>query len=261
MGLVKTHALPTRIIARLDVKKPNVVKGIHLEGLRIVGSPGELVGKYQSEGIDELVFIDSVASLYQRNTVFDVISDVAERIRIPFTVGGGIKSIDDISKLLYCGADKVLINTGAVENPSLLTKAANKFGSQCVVLSIEAKKVSDDNWVVYVDNGRENTQLDVIDWVEKVEELGVGEIFLTSIDKDGTRSGFDIELCRKVIESCKMPVVVSGGAGELVHIEEVIVNCNPSGIGLGAMLHYEIYNIDKIKGYLQSKGIFVRPVS
>ena len=254
-------SLPLRIIARLDVKKPNVVKGIHLEGLRIIGSPEQLAIKYQDQGIDELIFIDSVASLYQRNTVFDVIENVAENLRIPFTVGGGVKTIEHINKLLYKGADKVLMNTGAIMHPEIVEQAARNFGSQCVVVSIEAKKVSQGKWIAYTDNGRENTGLDVIEWVKKVEQLGAGEIFLTSIDQDGTQKGFDINLCTKVTNMVNLPVILSGGAGVKQHIIEVLKSCDSDGIAIGSMLHYNKNTVGEIKNFLSANDISVRPVA
>lgn len=258
--LQELSPLPIRIISRLDVKKPNVVKGIHLEGLRIVGAPDQLAVRYQEQGVDEMVFIDCVASLYQRNTVFDVIEGVAERLRIPFTVGGGIKSIDEITHLLYRGADKVLLNTAAVNDPKLITDAALKFGSQCVVVSVEAKGKASGGWVAYVDNGRENTGLDVIDWVKRAEELGAGEIFLTSIDRDGMRKGFDIPLCSSVINSVNIPVIVSGGAGKPEDVKEVIDACCPSGVALGSAIHYGQFSVSDVKDYLEEERIPVRNI-
>jgi len=253
--------LPVRVIARLDVKKPNVVKGINLEGLRIVGDPETLAENYQNQGVDELVFIDSVASLYKRNTVFEVIENVAKRLRIPFTVGGGIDSIEGISTLLNKGADKVLINTAAVNNPDLIKEAAKVFGSQCLVISIEAKYNKNTNkWIAYTDNGRENTGIDVFKWVREVEALGAGEIFITSVDNDGMQKGFDIDLCRKVLGLTKLPVIVSGGAGCLDDILEVVRSCSTSGVALGSLLHYKKTNMKQIKSFLSSHSVNVRPV-
>lgn len=252
--------LPVRIISRLDVKKPNVVKGINLEGLRIIGSPEELALKYQQQGADELVFIDCVASLYQRNTVFDVIENVAERLRIPFTVGGGIDSVDSMSTLLYKGADKVLMNTAAVKNPELIEEAARKFGSQCVVISIEAKLDSRaGKWLVYIDNGRENTGIDVCEWIQEIEKLAAGEIFLTSVDRDGMQKGFDLDLCRSVMELVRIPVVVSGGAGTTEHVVEVVKSCRPGGVALGALFHYKKATVGQVKTALADQGVAVRP--
>lgn len=252
------NSLPIRVVARLDVKKPHVVKGIHLEGLRIVGAPTKLAASYQKQGIDELVFIDCVASLYQRNTVFDVIEDVAEQIRIPFTVGGGVKDIKDFDTLLSKGADKVLINTWAIREMKIVSEAAARFGSQCVVVSIEAKKVSADNWLVYIDNGRENTGIDVLAWVRQAEELGAGEIFVTSIDQDGVRKGYDIALCQHIRDIVRIPVVISGGAGRIRDIETLMKNTRPSGIALASALHFDMINVTKLKQRLHALGYTVR---
>ena len=254
-------SLPVRVIARLDVKKPNVVKGINLEGLRIVGDPGVLAKKYQQQGVDELIFIDSVASLYKRNTVFEVIENVAKRLRVPFTVGGGINSIEGVSTLLNKGADKVLINTAAVNNPKLIQEAAKIFGSQCLVISIEAKYNKKANkWIAYTDNGRENTNIDVFKWAQEVEALGAGEIFITSIDNDGMQNGFDIDLCRQIIDLTKLPVIVSGGGGCLDDVLEVVRSCSPSGVALGSLLHYGKTDVGQVKTFLSSHTVNVRPV-
>jgi cyclase len=181
-----------RLIARLDIKGPNLIKGVHLEGLRVIGSPNEYALKYYQQGADELIYMDCVASLYGRNSLEEIIQNAAKDVFVPMTVGGGIRSVEDATNLLRCGADKVAVNTAAVANPQLISGISQRFGSQCMVLSIEAKQVGPDKWEVFTDNGRERTGLDVIDWVKKGVDLGAGEILLTSVDREGTRKGFDI---------------------------------------------------------------------
>ncbi|HAU1940509.1 TPA: imidazole glycerol phosphate synthase subunit HisF, partial [Legionella pneumophila] len=187
-----------RLIARLDIKGPNLIKGVHLEGLRVVGNPNEYAMAYYAQGADELIYMDTVASLYGRNNLSEIVKTTAENVFIPITVGGGIRSVDDAKQLLRCGADKVAINTAATKNPTLISDIARRFGSQCVVLSIEAKRTVDGRWEVMTDNGREHTGMDVVDWARNGEEFGAGEILLTSIDQEGTRKGFDLELVKQV---------------------------------------------------------------
>ena len=199
------------MIARLDIKGPNVIKGVHLEGLRVVGEPNEFALMYYEQGADELVFMDTVASLYGRNHLGEIIKKkAAENIFIPMTVGGGIRGVNDALDILRCGADKIAINTSAVSTPSLITEISNALGSQAVVLSVEAKMIADNKWEVYTDNGREATGLDVVDWVQKGESLGAGEILLTSVDREGTRKGFDLSLISAVTSVVNIPVIASG---------------------------------------------------
>lgn len=247
----------TRIIAKLDVKPPYVVKPVHFEGLRKIGTPQELAKKYYEQGADEVMYIDIVSSLYQRGIVFEEIEKTANELFIPFGVGGAVRSIEDFSKLFHYGADKVLINTYAVqENPNIINQAAEIFGSQAVVVNIEAKEW--DNWYeCYSDCGRVQSNKDVLDWVKEVEQRGAGEILLQSVDKDGRKRGFDLELAKKVVESVNIPVVIASGAGKLEDIKELIEYAKPSGVAIASMLHYDLTNIKEIKKYLSDNGIEV----
>jgi len=243
----------TRIIAKLDVKPPYVVKPVHFEGLRKMGSPTELAKKYYDQGADELFYIDIVSSLYQRDILFDDIKDVAGELFIPFAAGGGVKSIEDFSKMFHMGADKVVINTHAVQNnPYIINKAAEIFGNQSVVVNIEAKKW-ENHWECYTDCGRIQSGKNVLDWVQEVEQRGAGEILLQSVDADGRRRGFDIELAKKVVNLVKIPVVVSSGAGSLEDIKSLIQVANPSGVSIASLLHYDMTTIRDIKKYLKTE--------
>ncbi len=236
-----------RMIARLDIKGPNLIKGIHLEGLKIVGNPNEYATKYFNEGADELLLMDSVASYYGRNNLIDVIKKAAENVFIPITVGGGIRSKEDAHKILRNGADKVALNTAAVTNPNLINDLAKIFGSQCIVISIEAKKISNDKWEVFTQNGRNKTGLDVISWVKKVISLGAGEVLLTSIDKDGTKRGFDLDLIKRVSKICKVPLIVSGGLGNFEHLDKLLKIGSVDGISAAKALHYNDLSIKELK--------------
>ena len=243
-----------RIIPRLDVKGENVVKGIQLEGLRVVGKPEELAAKYCREGADELIYMDVVASLYSRDSLLHIVEKATETdVFVPVTVGGGIRSLEDINKTLRAGADKVAINTAAIKNPELLKTASRMFGSSTIVLSVEAKKISDGKWEAYIDNGREKTGRDVIDWVKEAIKLGAGEVFLTSIDHDGMRKGFDLELIRAVSEISTVPVIASGGAGTIEQIEECIKNSNIDGVSLASQLHYNKISLAALREELFKK--------
>jgi len=227
-----------RLIARLDIKGPNLIKGIHLEGLRVLGEPNDFALKYYQQGIDELIYMDSVASLYNRNHLGDIVRKAAENIFVPLTVGGGIRSVDDAKAILCSGADKVAINTAAVRNPALITDIARELGSQCMVLSIEAKKVSKERWEVYTDNGREKTALDVIDWVKKAVGLGVGEVLLTSVDCEGTKKGFDCDLVAAVTSEINVPVIASGGMGAAKDLVKVVKEGGADAVAMADVLHY-----------------------
>jgi cyclase len=239
-----------RIIARLDVKNDFVIKGIHLEGLRKVGNPNELAKKYYLQGIDELLFIDAVAAYYDRNSLTDIIKKTCKDVFVPITVGGGIRSIEDIQLALNAGADKVAINTMAVKYPNFIKEASQVFGSQCIVCSIEAKKNGENKWEVYTDNGREPSGKDVIDWVQEAEMLGAGEILVTSVDKEGTKKGFDIELNKAISEIASIPVISSGGAGSASDVADVFLNSNTDAVAIASVFHYEIEKIDNLKNYL-----------
>jgi len=247
----------TRIIVKLDVKPPYVVKPVHFEGLRKMGIPSQMAKKYYDQGADEVMYIDIVSSLYQRNIIFEEIEKTANELFIPFGVGGAIRTIEDISKLFHIGADKVAINTFAVqEDPSIINKAAEIFGNQAIVVNIEAKKW-DDYWECYTDCGRIQSGKDVLEWVEEVEKRGAGEILLQSVDKDGRNRGFDLELCKKVVDLVDIPVVVSSGAGTLEDIKEVIEYAKPSGVAIASLLHYDKVTIRDIKKYLKNSNIEV----
>jgi cyclase len=249
-----------RLIARLDIKGPNLIKGIHLEGLRVVGNPNEFAMSYYSQGADELIYMDTVASLYGRNNLSEIVKTTAENVFIPITVGGGIRSVDDVKNLLRCGADKVAINTAATKNPSLLSEVASKFGSQCVVLSIEAMRTVDGRWVVMTDNGREHTGMDVVDWARNGQEFGAGEILLTSIDQEGTRKGFDLELVKQVSEAVSIPVIASGGMGKLEDIVSVVSVAKADAVAMADVLHYKRLNLDEIRHYAWENSIQVRKI-
>lgn len=247
----------TRLIARLDVKGANLIKGIHLEGLRVIGSPNEHALRYYEQGIDELIYMDCVASLYGRNSLGELIKQAAENVFIPLTVGGGVRSVDDVAHLLRCGADKVAVNTAAVSNPQLITEIARRFGSQCMVLSIEAKSVSPERWEVFTDNGRESTGIDVVGWAKKAAELGAGEILLTSVDREGTRKGFDLALVQAVTESVNIPVIASGGMGKAQDAVEV-VKVGADAVAMADILHYKRASLADIRTEASAGGIRVR---
>ena len=247
----------TRIIVKLDVKPPYVVKPVHFEGLRKIGLPVDLAKKYYNQGADEVMYIDIVASLYQREILFDEIEKTANELFIPFGVGGGIKTIEDISRLFHSGADKVVINTYAVqENSEIINQAAQIFGNQALVVNIEAKKW-DDWYECYTDCGRIRSGKNVIEWAKEVEIRGAGEIFLQCVDTDGRQRGFDIELATQVVDSVNIPVVVASGAGKLEDIKELIEYAKPSGVAISSLLHYDKYTIKDVKEYLRSNGIEV----
>lgn len=247
----------TRLIARLDIKGPNLIKGIHLEGLRVLGFPNEHALRYYHQGADELIYMDCVASLYGRNSLGDIVQSAAQDVFVPMTVGGGIRSVEDASHLLRCGADKVAVNTAAVANPKLISDIARRFGSQCMVLSIEAKQIG-DHWEVYTDNGRERTCLDVIDWVKRGVALGAGEILLTSVDREGTRRGFDIPLLRAVTQEVSVPVIASGGMGKPEDLIDAVLFGNVDAIAMADILHYRRAVIGDIRRVAQAADIKVR---
>lgn len=230
--------LNKRIIPRLDIKGPNLVKGIHLEGLRVLGNPNEFAKYYYQQGADEIIFMDVVASLYQRNNLENIISDAAKSVFIPITVGGGIRNLNDINRLLRSGADKVSINTGAIQNPLFIKEAAENFGSSTIVVSIEVSKHNDGYYYCYTDNGREETNINLIDWIKKVQDLGAGEILLTSIDNEGTGEGFDEYLLSQLNNKIDVPLIIHGGIGKLEQVKSLFKNFQFSGIALGSILHY-----------------------
>ena len=231
-----------RIIPRLDIKGPNLVKGIHLEGLRVLGKPEDFAKLYYEQGADEIIYQDTVASLYQRNSLTDIITKTAKNIFIPITVGGGLRKIDDINKVLRAGADKVAINTAAIKNPNFITDASHAFGSSTIVVAIETIKQSDNSYLIYTDNGREHTGVDAISWAKEVEERGAGEILLTSIDQEGTGNGFDLELIKRVSDLVTIPVIAHGGATNNAHISASIKESGADAVAIASMLHYGALN-------------------
>jgi cyclase len=247
-----------RLIARLDIKGANLVKGIHLEGLRVMGSPNEHALRYYLQGVDELVYMDCVASLYGRNHLGDVVMSAARNIFVPITVGGGIRSVDDATQILRAGADKVAVNTAAVANPQLISEIARHFGSQCMVLSIEAKQVGAERWEVYTDNGRERSGLDVIEWVKRGVAMGAGEVLLTSVDREGTRKGFDIALVRAVTAEISVPVIASGGMGKPEDFLEVVREGGADAVAMADILHYKRAEIGEIRAVADGAGLGVR---
>ncbi len=259
-----------RIIPCLDVKDGKVVKGIHFKNLRYAGDPVELAKWYSDEGADEIVFLDITATIENRKTLYKVVERTAKNVFVPLTVGGGVRSVEDIRNLLNSGADKVAINTAAVKNPQLIKQTAEIFGSQCIVVAIDAKKTRSSEsrvqsegkkkvaWEVYINAGTTPTGLDAIEWAKNVQKLAAGEILLTSIDKDGTKEGYDIELTKSVVDNVSIPVIASGGAGKIEHFIEVIKKTNVSAVLAASVFHYKKYSIKKVKLALKNAGINVR---
>ncbi|AIF50933.1 MULTISPECIES: imidazole glycerol phosphate synthase subunit HisF [unclassified Pelosinus] len=247
-----------RIIPCLDVKDGRVVKGTNFVGLRDAGDPVELASIYDKELADELIFLDITASCEERNTMVQMVEQTASQVFIPFTVGGGIRTVDDIRKMLKAGADKVSLNTAAIKNPELLSEGAKRFGSQCIVLAVDARQAGEDKWEVYINGGRTPTGLDVIEWVKKATELGAGEILLTSMDKDGTKDGYDIKLTRAVSEAVGVPVIASGGAGEMVHFYDVLTAGKADAVLAASVFHFGQFTVGQVKQYLKSRGVDVR---
>jgi cyclase len=254
--------LTKRIIPCLDVKDNRVVKGINFLNLRDAGDPVELGKKYSDEGADELVFLDITATIRSKKTIVELVEKVAQNVFIPFTVGGGISKADEIGLLLRSGADKCSINTAAVDNPDLLAESAERFGAQCVVLAIDARRTpgKTGKWHVTVKAGSEPTDLDAVEWAVRAEKLGAGEILLTSMDADGTQAGYDIELTRAVAEAVSIPVIASGGAGTLESLAEVLDKGKADAVLAASIFHYGTYSIKKTKEFLQQQGVPVRPV-
>ena len=249
--------LAKRIIPCLDVDKGRVVKGVRFLNLVDAGDPVEVAKVYEEQGADELVFLDITASAEDRKITLEVVKRVAEEVFMPFTVGGGISSLEDMRRLLEAGADKVSINTSAVKNPQLIYEGAKKFGSQCIVVAIDAKRKG-NGWEVYIHGGRTPTGLDAIEWAKKAESLGAGEILLTSMERDGTKSGYDIELTKAVSKAVNIPVIASGGAGSMEHFYEAFVLGGADACLAASLFHFKEISIPELKGYLASKGVPVR---
>ena len=250
--------LAKRIIPCLDVMEGRVVKGTKFVNLRDAGDPVEQAAFYDKEGADELVFLDITASSEKRYIMLEVVKKTAEKMYIPFTVGGGINDLETMRRLLAAGADKVSINTAAVADPALISQAAEKFGSQCVVIAIDAKKTGEKKWEIYTHGGRKAAGLDAVEWAKKAENLGAGEILLTSMDRDGTKLGYELELTRSIADAVRIPVIASGGAGTLEHIYDGFVYGKADAALLASVLHYRELTLKEIKDYLANKGITVR---
>ena len=249
--------LATRIIPCLDVDNGRVVKGIKFKEIKDAGDPVELAKMYNLQGADEITFLDIGASYRSREILLNVVEDVSKEVFVPLTVGGGIRSTEDMRKILNSGADKVALCTSAIKNPHLLSEGAEIFGSQCIVLSVDAKRTG-DSWNAYINGGRVDMGLDVIEWVKRGEKLGAGEILLNSIDMDGTRNGYDLELTRTVSEIVNIPVIASGGAGNMQQIFEAVEKGRAEAVLLASLLHYGEYEVSDIKQYLEKKGVTVR---
>jgi cyclase len=246
-----------RVIARLDIKGPNLIKGVHLEGLRVVGDPHEHAMRYYAEGADELLFIDIVASLYQRNNLSDIIKRAADKVYVPITVGGGIRTIADVGTMMMSGADKVAINTAAIARPDLIGEVARRYGSQCMVLSVEAKRVAPGKWEAYTDNGRERTGRDVVEWVREAVQRGAGEVLLTSVDQEGTRKGFDVPLVQAVCDAVRVPVTASGGFGRAEDLQAIAAT-DVSAVAVADALHWKRMTLSEIKQHARAAGFDVR---
>jgi len=236
-----------RIIARLDIKGPNVIKGIRYDGLRIMGDPDEMACRYYEQGADELLYIDTVASLYERNNLTEVVRRAGAHIFIPMTVGGGIRSVEDAQKLLHSGADKVAVNTAAVKRPELISEIAARLGSQAVVVSLQVKRKTHEAWEIYIDCGREKTGIDALSWAKQAQDLGAGELLVTSVDKDGTQEGFELEFIKQMSRSVSVPVIASGGAGKPDDIVRVVNEGEVDAVAIGSILHYNKHTIAVIK--------------
>lgn len=247
-----------RLIPRLDIKGPNLIKGIQLEGVRKVGDPAEFARRYYAQGADEILYMDAVASLYARDTLTDIVRRTAEQVFVPITVGGGLRSLDDVHSMLRAGADKVAINTAATQRPELISEVARTFGSQCMVLQIDAKRTPEGDWEAYCDGGREHTGLDAVAWARQGAELGAGEILLTSVDREGTRKGFDIELVKAVSAAVTIPVIASGGMGNFQHLADLAATGCADAVAMAWALHFGLEHLDDIRARARAAGMPVR---
>ncbi len=247
-----------RIIPCLDINDGRVVKGVNFVNLRDAGDPVEVAKAYDREGADEVVFLDITASSDHRKTVVELVRKVAEQLFIPFTVGGGIRSVDDFKEVLREGADKVAVNSAAINNPELISEAAEKYGSQCVVLAMDAKRKADGSWTVYKNGGRIDVGLDAVEWAKKAESLGAGEILLTSMDADGTKNGYDLLLTRKIADAVSIPVIASGGAGKKEHFLTAFTEGHAEAALAASLFHYKELSVSEVKTYLKDNGVNVR---
>lgn len=247
-----------RLISRLDIKGPNLIKSIQLEGVRVVGDPNEYACRYYEQGIDEILYMDAVASLYDRDTLGQIVENTAENVFVPITVGGGLRSVQEVREMLERGADKIALNTAATKDPTLITAIAEKFGSQCMVLQIDAKRQPGGGWEAYCDGGREHTGLDAIEWARRGQALGAGEILLTSVDQEGTQRGFDRELVIAVNEAVTIPVIASGGMGNISHLTKLLKDVTPSAVAMAHVLHYGKLDIASVRRACVASGAPVR---
>lgn len=250
--------LSKRIIPCLDVKDGRVVKGVNFVNLRDAGDPVEIAKKYSDEGADEICFLDITASNEERKTMIDVVERTAAQVFVPLTVGGGVRTLDDVRQILLAGADKVSINTAAVKNPDFVKEAADKFGSQCIVVAIDARSVGDSKWEVFTHGGRNPTGIDAVQWAQKMEDYGAGEILLTSMDKDGTKSGYDLPLTKTISRNLRIPIIASGGAGNLEHLSDGVKLGEADAVLVASIFHYGEYTIKEAKEFLSANGISVR---
>jgi cyclase len=250
--------LSKRIIPCLDVKDGRVVKGVNFVNLRDAGDPVEIAKKYSDEGADEICFLDITASNEERKTMIDVVERTAGQVFVPLTVGGGVRTLDDVRQILLAGADKVSINTAAVKNPDFVKEAADKFGSQCIVVAIDARSVGDSKWEVFTHGGRNPTGIDAVEWAQKMEDYGAGEILLTSMDKDGTKSGYDLPLTKTISRNLRIPIIASGGAGNLEHLSDGVKLGEADAVLVASIFHYGEYTIKEAKEFLSADGISVR---
>ncbi|MGA1262234.1 MAG: imidazole glycerol phosphate synthase subunit HisF [Ilumatobacteraceae bacterium] len=246
-----------RLVARLDIKGPNLIKGVQLEGLKVVGDPSVFALNYFEEGIDEIIYMDIVASLYGRNSLTEIIRKTADEVFVPLTVGGGVRSVQDVRELLNSGADKVAINTAAIRRPQLLKEVSETLGAQCVVLSVEAKRVSGASWEVFTDNGRERTGYDIIEWVTVASQTGIGEILLTSVDNEGTRRGLDLDLIKRVSSAVDVPVIASGGLGSPRHLVDAL-SAGADAVATADALHFNRHSIADLRRAALGSGFAMR---
>lgn len=252
--------MSVRLIARLDIKGPNLIKPVQLEGVRKVGDPREFARRYYEQGVDEILYMDFVASLYERDVLYDIVRHTAEEVFVPITVGGGLKTVDDVRAMLRAGADKVAINSAATLRPEFITEVARTFGSQCMVLQIDAKSDGHGGWEAYRDGGREHTGLDAVAWARQGQDLGAGEILLTAIDREGMRKGFDLALTKAVVEAVTIPVIVSGGMGSFDHLAEAVERAGVDAVAMAHVLHYGQATIGDLRARGLARGLKLREV-